>query len=104
SHRRMPVIWSGNGDGVHILLLENRAKIFLRLSSVTHLLLHAVSKLLENVAVHVAHMRNSRSTLVGLEGRQMSVGAAIQTNNGKVQPVIGAKNLGIALGRCPHGQ
>ena len=41
---------------------------------------------------------------VRLERREMSVGAAIQTDHGKVEAVIRAKDLAIALCRSSHGQ
>ena len=48
------MVGSGDGDGVHIFLLENLAKVFLRHRSLAHLLLHTVGELLENIAVNIA--------------------------------------------------
>src|ERR1035437_9762733 len=49
-------------------------------------------------------MRDSRGTLVCLERREVSVGAAVKTDDGKVESIILSKNLAIALCRGPHGQ
>ena len=100
----MPVVGSGDGDGVHILLLENRAEVLVRHRRLAHLLLHAVSELLEYVAVHIADMRDAGGAPVRLERRQMSVGAPVKTDHSKVQAIVGAENLAIALCRAPHSQ
>ena len=34
----------------------------------------------------------------------MSVGAAIQTNHGKIEAIVRAENLAIALRRSSHGK
>src|SRR5271156_6070523 len=96
-HRSMPVVGSGDRDSVHILLLKDVAKVLVGRGRLTHLFLCAVSKLLEDVAVYIADIRNSCSILIGLERRKMSVGAPIQPNNGKIETIIGAENLTIAL-------
>ena len=103
-HRRMPVVGSGNRDGVHILLLENRAKVFFRRRRLAHLLLHAVGELLEYVAVHIADMRDAGSAPVRLERREMSVGAPVQADHGKVQAIVGTEDLAIAFCRRSHRQ
>ena len=103
-HRRMPVVGSGDGDGIYILLLENFAEIFFRRRRLAHLLLHAVCELLEDIAVHIADMRDAGGAPVGLERREMSVGTPVQADHGKVQAIVGAQNLAIALGRASHGQ
>ena len=91
-------------DRVHILLLENLAKVFLRRRSFAHLLLRTVGELLENIAVHIADVRDAGGAPVRLERGEMSVGAAIQPNHGKVEAIIGTENLAIALCRGSHGQ
>jgi hypothetical protein len=49
-------------------------------------------------------MRDSRGAFVCLERREVSVGAAVQTDDGKVESIIRSKNLAIALCRSSHGQ
>src|SRR5208282_6862232 len=70
----------------------------------THFLLGTVGKLLEDIGVHVTDMRDAGSAAVRLERRKVSVGAAIQTNHGQVEPVIRTENLTIALRRRSHCQ
>ena len=103
-HRRVPMVGSGDGDGVYILLLENSAEILFRHRRLAHLLLHAVGELLEYVAVHIADMRDAGGAPVRLERREMSVGAPVQADDGKVQAIVGTEDLAIALGRRSHGQ
>ena len=59
-----------DGDGVDIFLLENSAKVFVRLSCLAHFLLHAVGELLENVAVHITHMRDAGGVLFALSAER----------------------------------
>src|ERR1700728_1206733 len=49
-------------------------------------------------------MRDSRGTFICLERREVSVGTAIKTDDGKVESIVGPKNLAIALCRSSHGQ
>ena len=96
------MVGSGDGDGVHILLLENLAKVFFRRGRLAHLLLRTVGELLENVAVHIADMGDAGGVLVRLERREMSVATAIQTDDGKVQAIVGTQDLAIAFCRRSH--
>src|ERR1700733_4691066 len=94
---------SGNRDRVHISLFENPAEVFVSCGSLAHLLPRMVGELLENSAVHIADMRNTGGVPIRLEGREMGVGAAIKTDNGKVEPVIRTKDLAITLRRTCNG-
>jgi hypothetical protein len=58
-HRGMPMVGRGNGDGVDLFQFENLAKVFFRHGRFAHFPLHALGKLLENPAVHIADMGNS---------------------------------------------
>ena len=100
----MPVVGSGDGDGIYILLLENSAEIFFRHRRFAHLLLHAVGELFEYVAVHIADMRDAGGVPVGLERREMSVGAPVKADDSKVQAIVGTEDLAIAFSRASHGQ
>ena len=66
-HRCVPMVRGSNCDGVHILLLQNPAKVFVRRSGFLHLLLHCVGELSKDIAVHIADMRNAGSAPVCLE-------------------------------------
>ena len=94
---------SGNRDRVHISPFENAAKVFVGCGRLAHLLLRTVSELLENIALHIADMRNAGSVPIRLESREMRVAAAIKTNNGKVEAVIRTKDLAITLRRTSDG-
>src|SRR6202521_5401175 len=52
-HRCMPMLRSGNRDGVNVFLFQYLAKVFLRYWSLTHFLLRTVGELFENIAVHI---------------------------------------------------
>src|ERR1700733_3423668 len=99
----MPMFGSGNCDRVHICLFENPAKVFVSCGSLAHLLLRAVGELLENSTVDIADMRDAGGVPIRLERREMCVGAAIETDNGKVEAVIRAKYLAITLCRTCNG-
>ena len=100
----MPMFGSSNRDRVNVFLFENPAKVFLRHRSLAHLLLCALGELLENNAIHIADMRDAGAAPVRLERREMSIGAAVKANNGKVEAVIRTKYLAIALRRTSHSQ
>src|SRR5258708_24476115 len=95
----MPMLGSGNRDCIHVFLFEYRAKVFLRHRGLAHFLLRAVGELFENIAVYIADMRDAGGAPVRLERREMSVGATIQANHGKVEAVIRSKDLTVALCR-----
>src|SRR6202162_2698034 len=98
------MVWSCNCDGVYIFLLENPAKVFVRGGGFTHLLLHPVGEFSKNLAVHIADMRDAGSAPVHLKRREMSVGAPVKADNGKIETIIGTDDSAIALCRSSHGQ
>src|SRR5258705_7062470 len=95
----MPVVGSGDRDRVHVLLLKNVAKVLVGRRSLTHLLLRRIGKLLKNVAVHIADVRDPCSILVRLKRRKVSISTPMETDHRKVEPIIRAHNLAVALGR-----
>ena len=103
-HRRMPVVGSGDGDGVHILQLENSHGSLFRRPAPRPSPAARVGELLEYVAVHIADMRDAGGAPVGLERREMSVGAAVQTDDSKVQAIVGTEYLAIAFSRASDRQ
>src|SRR5258707_1916264 len=98
------MVGSSNRDGVDVLLLKHPAKVLLRHRGLARLALHTVGELSQNIAVHVADMRDAGSASVRLERREMRVAAPIKTDNGKVEPIIGTGDTAIALCRSPHRQ
>src|ERR1700691_3759549 len=88
---------SRNRDRVHVSLFENPAKVYVSRGSLAHLLLRTAGELLENIAVHTADMRDTGGVPIRLERREMGVGAAIKTDNGKVEAVIRTKDLAITI-------
>src|SRR5580704_16409732 len=103
-HRRMPMVGRGNSDGVNVFLFECPAKVFLRDGSLAHFLSCALCELFENIAVHIADMRDAGSAAVRLEGCKVGVGAAIKTDHGKVESLIRPKYLAIAFCRGSYSQ
>jgi hypothetical protein len=93
----MPVIGSGDGDDVHILPLKHLAEVAIHGWPVSEFLLGAVGVLLEDVGVHIDHMRDARRLSVGAQRREMRIGAAIETDDGKVETIVGAENLPITF-------
>ena len=98
-HRRMPVIGRGDRDGVNILALENLAKILLRSRVIAHCLAGLGSELGQDVAFDIADTGDVGRILVGLERREMRIGAAVQPDDGEVEAFVGAEDLAVALGR-----
>src|SRR4029077_19819783 len=82
----------------------NPAKILVRRRRLARFALHAVSKLSENIAVHVADMRDAGGVSVRLEPREMSVTAPVQSDHRKVESIIGTGDSAIALCRTAHRQ
>ena len=97
-HRSMPVVRTGDADGVHILLLQNLAKILFRRGSRPHRLLGCGSKFLEDIAVYIADVRDAGALFVRLERREVRIAAAVESDHGKVQAPVRAENLAIASG------
>src|ERR1700676_1856822 len=98
------MVWSGYGDGVHFLQLENFAKVFVACRSFAHFLLSSVREFPKNVAVHIADMGDAGGALVGFERGEVSVATAIETDDGKVETTIGNDDLGITFCGATHGQ
>src|SRR5215469_333129 len=99
----MPMIRRGDCDSVDILLLKHFAKVLLGNRSLAGFLLRFVGKFLQDRRIDVADMRNACGTAIDFEGGQMSVSAAVQTDNCKVDTIIRAKNLAIAFGGRSDG-
>src|ERR1700680_931157 len=93
------MVGSGDGDGVHVFLLENLAEIFLDGRGFAGLALHSVGEFLKDIAVDVADMRDAGGGFVRLESREMRVAAAVETDYSKVQAVVGTDYAAVALGR-----
>ena len=55
-HRSVPVVGAGDGDSVHILQLENLAKVFFTRGSIAQRLLRTGSEFLHYVAVYIAQV------------------------------------------------
>ncbi len=83
-HRRVPVIGSGDGDCIHVFLLEDPAKS-LSVAGVSQLLLDSAGKFPENIVVHIAHMRDAGSILVRLERGKMSIGSPLRPITAKLR-------------------
>jgi len=49
-------------------------------------------------------MRNAGGAAVRLERREMSVGAPVKADHGKVQAIVGTEYLAIAFSRASHRQ
>ena len=96
-HRSMPVVGGGDADGVHILLLKNLAKILLRRGSRSRRLLRTGGEFFEEIAVYVAHVRDTGALLVRLQRRQVRIAATVEPDDGKIETIVGAENLTIAL-------
>ncbi len=97
-HRGMPVVRGSDGDGVHILQLKDVAKILVNGGRGTHFALHIAGKLLHRIAIHIAYIGDPGCVLVCLESGKMSIGAAMKADHSKVEAIIGAEDLAIALG------
>ena len=44
----------------------------------------------QDVGVHVADMRDARGLFIGLQRGEMRVGAAVEADDGEVEPIVGA--------------
>jgi len=54
---RVPVVGSGNGNGIHFLLRKHVAKVFFAYGRITQFMLSGCGELLKVIAVHIANMR-----------------------------------------------
>src|SRR6185437_10021294 len=97
-HRCVPVVGRGDGDGVYIFGGEGLAEVFVGGGRIAELLLDGAGELVESVAVDVADVGDLRMLLVCLERGEVGIGAAVEADYGKIDTVIGTKNLGIAFG------
>src|ERR1700727_3455196 len=98
------MVRSSDRNRVHVFHLENLAKVFFSGRRLAHLPLRSVGELSENVAVHIADMRNAGGAPVRLQRGQMRIAAPVQTNHRKVEAFIRTQDLGIASCRSSHGQ
>ena len=67
------------------------------LGGVAEVFLDVVGEAFEDVALHVADMGDVCVLAVGLERGEMGVGAAVEADDGEVEPVVCTDDLGIAL-------
>ena len=98
------MVGGGNCDGVDVFLFENRAEVLVRRGGFACLALHSVRKFLEDIAVHVADVRDAGGASIGLECREMSVASAVQADDRKAQAIIGTEDPTITLCCRSHGQ
>ncbi len=98
-HGGMPVIGRGDGDSVNIFALEQLAEVAFGVRGVTEFLLRLGAEFFHEVALDVADVADVGGFAVGGEGGQMGIGAAVQTDDGKVEAVVGAEDLRITF-RC----
>jgi len=98
------MVWSGNGDRVHILQLENRAKVFLRGRSLAHLTLRGIGEFFQDIAVHIADMRNARGALFAFSDDRCAYPRPFSPITAKLKPVVGAHDSRITLRRISDRQ
>ena len=98
------MVGSGYGDGVDILLLKDGTKVFVRHRGFAHFLFCRVGEFLKRITVDVAHVRNTGSVLVGFERGKVSIAATVQTNDSKVQAVVGTENLTVTFRGSTHSK
>jgi hypothetical protein len=103
SHRSVPVIGRGDGDGVDIFLFKNFAEVFFGCGRLAHFLLHAVGEFVEDVAIDVAHVRDAGGAFVGFERGEVGVGAAVETDYGKVEAIVRADDTAVAFRGGTYG-
>src|SRR5277367_4169445 len=80
-HGRVPVVGSGDGDGVHVLRLQDVSEVLFCRGSVAQRGLGLVGELLQDGAVYIADMRDAGGSLVGLERVEVSVGAGVEADD-----------------------
>src|ERR1035437_4135963 len=61
-------------------------------------MLRTIDKPFQDVAVHVANMRDAGGVLICLESGKMSVASPMEADNCKIDAIIGAENLAITFG------
>jgi hypothetical protein len=103
-HRSMPVVGAGNADGIHVFLLQDLAEVLLLCGRVTHRLLGLGGELIHCLGVHIAHVRDAGAILISLQRRQVGVPAAVDPDHRKIQAIVGAENLSVALSVGPDSQ
>src|ERR1700735_3812003 len=103
-HRRVPVIRGGNRDGVDILLLKEVAKVLVGRRRFAHLFLGRRWEFFENIAVHIADIGDSGGILVRLERSKSHMATPIEPNPRKVETIMRAEDLPVALCRRSNSQ
>ena len=58
------MVGSGDGNGVHVLLLEDLAKVLVAGRSIAQFMFRDACKLCQNLAIHVADMGDTGGILV----------------------------------------
>ena len=100
----MPVVRGGDGDGVDVFALENFAEVAAGLWRIAEFLLSLGGKLRQDVAFNVAHVCHASGVAIGREGGEMRVAAAVESDDGEVEPVVRAHDLRIAFRRAADGE
>jgi hypothetical protein len=98
------MVRSGDRDRVHILQCEDFAKVLLLRRCLAHLALHSTCKLFQNVAIHIADMRDVSRASVRFERGEMSICTSIQPDHRKVKPIVGADDSFITPGSGSNSQ
>ena len=70
----MPMLGSGDGHSIHVLQLEYLPEVLVSYRGIAQLKLGIGGEFLQNIAVHVADMRDAGRVLVGLERGKVSIG------------------------------
>ena len=102
-HGRVPVVGTGDRDGVHILCFERLAEVAERGGRVAQRLLRLGGKLSQHSGVDIAAVGDASGVLVVCDGGKVSAAAAVQSGDGEVDAFVGAENLAIAFrssGNC----
>ena len=97
-HGRVPVVGSGDGDGVHFLQLKDVPEVLVGRRSVSQFALGIVGEFLQSLAVDIADVGDARGAFVGFQRGEVRIGTAVKANDSKVETIVGPHNLSIALG------
>jgi hypothetical protein len=103
-HGCMPVIGSGDGDGVDILTLENFAEIAFGVRRVAEFFLGFGAELVHEGALNVADRGDASGVPVRGKGGEMRIAAAVQSYDGEVETVVGSDDLRIAFRGSADGE
>jgi len=96
-HGRVPVVRAGDGDGIHLLRLEHATEIALGFGRVAKHLFRLGGEFRQDSGIDVAYVGHAGGFAVGVQRRQVCIATAVQTVDGKIETVVGAQNLRIAL-------